>query len=157
MRRDDDDRRRPAFCRVFWSVISFVSPLAAAVGGLVAGCSGDLGVTTVAAGAGEGWWEFFRIPGFVCQTLSYRAGSFFFFTNPWASLAYPHWDVPRSWLVDRIVHSRSFCSNNVSPEFSNFSCLSAEISQATAAVSLQLSARSGVGMMEENEVSDPYG
>ena len=82
---------------------------------------------------------------------------FFFFTNPWASLAYPHWDVPRSWLVDRIVHSRSFCSNNVSPEFSNFSCLSAEIPQATAAVSLQLSARSGVGMMEENEVSDPYG
>lgn len=61
MRRDDDDRRRPAFCNVFWSVISLVSPLAG--GGLVGGCSGDLGVTTVAAGAGEGWWEFFRIPG----------------------------------------------------------------------------------------------
>lgn len=48
-----------------------VSPLPVAVGGLVAAaCSGDLGVSTVAVGAGEAWWEFFRIPELVCQTCA---------------------------------------------------------------------------------------
>lgn len=45
----DDERRRPAFWRVFCRVISLVSPLP-----LVLGSSGEIGGTEITVGAGEG-------------------------------------------------------------------------------------------------------
>lgn len=56
----DDERRRPAFWRVFWRVISLVSPVP-----LVVGSSGETGGMGITVGAGEGCWlglEFLRMP-----------------------------------------------------------------------------------------------